>query len=47
MGAIAEKLGGKWASNMQKVLIKSLEGVFAAESMANQVKDISDRKSVV
>jgi hypothetical protein len=41
MGAIAEKLGGKWASNMQKVLIKSLEGVFAAESMATQVKDIS------
>lgn len=41
MGAIAEKLGGKWASNLQKVLIKSLEGVFAAESMATQVKDIS------
>lgn len=41
MGAIAEKLGGKWAYNLQKVLIKSLEGVFAAESMATQVKDIS------
>ena len=41
MGAIADKLGDKWASNLQKVLIKSLEGVFAAESMATQVKDIS------
>lgn len=45
MGAIAEKLSGKWASNLQKVLIKSLEGVFAAASMANQVKDISTLSS--
>lgn len=41
MGAIADKLGDKWASNMQKLLIKTLAGVFAASSMATQVKDIS------
>jgi len=41
MGAIADKLGDKWASNMQKLLVKTLEGVFAAESMATQIKDIS------
>lgn len=41
MGAIADKLGDKWASNMQKLLIKTLDGVFAAASMATQVKDIS------
>lgn len=45
MGAIADKLGDKWASNMQKLLVKTLEGVFAATSMANQVKDISAESS--
>lgn len=41
MDAIASLVAGFWARDMQKELINELAGVFAAESMADHVLDIS------
>lgn len=41
MDAIASLVAGFWARDLQKELINELSGVFAAESMADHVLDIS------
>ncbi len=41
MGAILECVGGYWARKMQKILLKTLEGVFKSASMASNVLDNS------
>ncbi len=42
MGAIGDLVGAWWARDMQATLLKILEGIFDAPSMAGNVLDISD-----
>lgn len=41
MGAIGERVADWWARDMQRVLLATMEGVFASASMAAKVLDIS------
>lgn len=43
MGAIADMTAGFWANKEQKLLLKSLEGVFACSDMADSKLDISTK----
>ena len=43
MGAVADSLAEWWARDLQRVLLSELVGVFAAESMAGKVLDISGK----
>jgi hypothetical protein len=44
MEAIAARVANYWAARKQKVLVKSLEGAFKAESMKDSVHDISAKE---
>lgn len=41
MGAIASKVNENWQKEMQKILLASLDGVFASAGMADHILDIS------
>ncbi|MCF6464196.1 major capsid protein [Clostridium sp. Cult1] len=41
MGAIADLVAAYWARDMQKILLATLDGVFASDSMVDKVLDIS------
>ena len=41
MGAIADLVAAYWARDMQKILLATLDGVFASNSMVDKVLDIS------
>ena len=45
MMAIGDLVAGYWARQMQKELVATLKGVFAASNMTNHVKDISKDSS--
>lgn len=41
MGAIANLVANYWSRDMQRILLKTLEGVFKASSMSGKIHDIS------